>query len=108
MVDPEAARSARLMLEAGPAGAVENLDELMRAGLPQGLPGNLHAVAMNERAQLLARHDKVAKARARLVTSRTAPQSAKAQSRMRKCGQYDKYATQPRDEQLVPTRLWVG
>jgi len=99
MVDPEAARSVRSMLEAGPAGAVENLDELMRAGLPQGLPGNLYAVAMNERAQLLARHDKVAKARARLVTSRTAPQSAKAQSRMRKRGQYDKYSAQPTDEE---------
>ena len=50
-------------LQSGPAGAVDDLQELYAAGLPAGLPGNLHMVAMNERQELLARLARVAAAR---------------------------------------------
>ena len=40
-------------LNEGPGSAVADREELYAAGLPMGLPGNLHLVAQHERQELL-------------------------------------------------------
>jgi hypothetical protein len=82
-------------LQSGPAGAVDDLQELYAAGLPAGLPGNLHLVAMNERQELLARLARVAAARKAKDAIRKASGAATAQRATRRLGAYDQHAPSP-------------
>ena len=54
--NPSGLRSVLAKLEAGPAGAVDDVEVLYLAGLPVGLPGGLHALALRKRDELLQRH----------------------------------------------------
>jgi hypothetical protein len=51
---PEDLRRQLQLIDVGPAGAVENVEELYEAGLPEGLPGGLALVAIQDRETLLA------------------------------------------------------
>ena len=80
-------------LRAGPASAVDEVQPLYDAGLPRGLPGNLHAIAMSdERAELLARRARVAAASAEKEAALKASGAAAAQRATRKLGAYDRHA----------------
>ena len=50
---PTQLAQARALLAQGPAGAVENVDELYAAGLPMGLPGGLTTLALHQREALI-------------------------------------------------------
>ena len=64
--NPEARRDFCALMEEGPAAAVDDVEELYAAGLPRGLPGNLHSVALDHRVELLERLAVVRAAKARL------------------------------------------
>ena len=79
-------------LQSGPASAVDDLPKLYAAGLPEGLPGNLLTVAMNERPELLARLARVAVARKAKDAIRQASGAVTAQCYTRRLGAYDQHA----------------
>ena len=79
-------------LQSGPASAVDDLPKLYAAGLPEGLPGNLLTVAMNERPELLARLARVAVARKAKDAIREASEAVTAQGAARRLGAYDQHA----------------
>ena len=91
-INPSTLHGVRTALETGPASAVDDVDELYEAGLPRGLPGGLHLIAINERAGLLSQLARVKAARAVLVARREAPSQVSAQRAARSFGAYDAHA----------------
>ena len=90
--NPSALSNVAKALKKGPASAVDDVDELYEAGLPRGLPGGLHVIAINERAELLSRLARVKAAQEALVGRRKAPSQVSAQRAGRSFGAYDAHA----------------
>ena len=62
----------KALLEAGPAGAVEDVDALVAIGLPRDLPGGLARVAIHSREEFVKRHVDHANKLKLLVAARSA------------------------------------
>ena len=91
---PEDLRRQLQLIDVGPAGAVENVEELYEAGLPEGLPGGLALVAIKDRETLLAKVRRAHAAKAALLAKQGVGETKpKAQGATRKAGVHDR---QPR------------
>lgn len=91
-VAPDALSRVNAALVAGPASAVDDVDELYAAGLPEGLPGNLHHVASVARAELLEHRARVTLKKRELEAARKLSSEQQAQRQIRRSGAYDKHA----------------
>ena len=90
-VAPTALAVARELLEAGPAGAINNIEEFYTLGLPIGLPGQLSVVALNHSEALLDKLRGMAVLRSALTIARKAAAEGRAmQSELRCAGKYDR------------------
>ena len=90
-VAPTALAVARELLEAGPAGAINNIEVFYTLGLPIGLPGQLSVVALNHREALLDKSRGMAVLRSALTIARKAAAEGRAmQSELRCAGKYDR------------------
>ena len=78
-VAPDALSRVNAALVAGPASAVDDVDELYAAGLPEGLPGNLHHVASVARAELLEHRARVTLKKRELEAARKLSSEQQAQ-----------------------------
>ena len=90
---PEALVGVNLLLCAGPAGAVDNVEELYAAGLPRGLSGGLAGVAINHRHHLLDLVRRAQAAKQKLEDLVRSAANTKKQGATRSSGQHDNLRT---------------
>ena len=106
---PEALDDVKLLLQAGPAGAVENVEELYEIGLPRGLQGGLAGVAINHRAQLVELVRRARAAKQNLEASIRLAVTTKRQGATRRSGQHDMLRTGDRRRLMaVPAGAAAG
>ena len=112
---PSAFAAAGAILEAGPAGMVDNAEELYELGLPRGLGGGLAEVAFHHRADLIARvkeaRDLRAEASAAAACRQRVVSDGQQQGKLRQRGEYDKGRTdrkRPREDDSAPAATGGG
>jgi hypothetical protein len=100
--NPAALSAVKALLEAGPAAAVEGVEELYSVGLPQGLPGNLSTLAIVHRDELLQRTRELRGVHVKARQAVEAGGAAMRQGLLRYAGKYDRKRKRTDDTTAAP------